>query len=122
MFGKYYFSFLNVVITTPTSVSNASVFAEEADLLFLVCDNLLVFGPQAGGVTGEDEGVSVQAGAVQVNLSAGVVDGVVVIVGVNDPVVIVYVEERGDRIIAMVGLTAGFDSRQLHQWHAVMYK
>ena len=89
-------------------MSNASVFAEEADLLFLVCDNLLVLGPQASGVTGEDEGVSVQAGAVQVNLSAGVVDGVVVVVGVNDPVVIVYVEERGDRIITMVGLTAGF--------------
>lgn len=75
---------------------NTSVFAEEADLLFLVGDNLLVLRPQTGGVTGEDKGVSIQAGAIQVNFSAGVVDGIVVVVSVNDPVVIVFVEERGD--------------------------
>ncbi|TNN50283.1 hypothetical protein EYF80_039508 [Liparis tanakae] len=47
-------------------------------------------------MTGEDEGVAVQAGAVRVDLSAGVVDGVVLVVGVNHPVVIVYERRRGD--------------------------
>lgn len=72
-----------------TCVWDASVFAQEADLLFLLGDNLLVLGPQSLGVTGEDEGITVQAGAVIVDLSAGVVDGVVVVVGVDHPMVVI---------------------------------
>ena len=68
---------------------DASVFAQEAEVLFLLGDDLLVLGPQSGGVAREDEGVPVQAGAVIVQLPAGVVDGVVVVVGVNHPVVVV---------------------------------
>ncbi len=40
-------------------------------------------------MSGEDEGITVQAGSILIKLSAGVVDGVVIIVGVNDPVVII---------------------------------
>lgn len=72
-----------------TSVCNASVFAQEADLLFLLRHNLLVFSPEAIRVSGEYEGITIQAGSILIHLSAGVVDGVVVVVGVNDPVVVI---------------------------------
>ncbi len=40
-------------------------------------------------MSGEDEGVTVQAGSILIKHSAGVVDGVVLIISVNDPVVII---------------------------------
>lgn len=68
---------------------NASVFAQQAELRLLLHHAGLVLRPQAGRVAGEDEGVAVQASAVGVYLPAGVVDGVVVVVGVDHPMVIV---------------------------------
>lgn len=99
-----------VIITHLTSVCDASVFAQEADLLFLLCHNLLVFRPEAVRVSGEYEGITIQAGSVLVKLSAGVVDGVVVVVGVNDPVVIICgtVTNRSDDLtcdLHMIKLT-----------------
>lgn len=72
-----------------TIVYDTSVFAQQAQVLLFLLDDALVLGPQAGGVAGEDEGVAVEAGAVSVDLSAGVVDGVVIVVGVDHPVVVV---------------------------------
>lgn len=72
-----------------TSVCNTSVFAQEADLLFLLGHIPLVFRPEAVTISGEDEGITIQAGSIRINLSAGVVDGVVIIVSVDDPVVII---------------------------------
>lgn len=72
----------------------APVFVLQAELRLLVLDNALVFRPQAGQVAREYEGVAVQTRAVVVHLSAGVVDGVVVIVGVDHPVVVVCETER----------------------------
>lgn len=72
---------------------NAPVFALQADVYLLLLDDGLILGPQAGQVAREYKGVAVQTSAVVVHLSAGVVDGVVVIVGVDHPVVIVC--ERG---------------------------
>lgn len=76
-----------------TIVCNASVFAQKAEVQLLLVDDALVLRPQTGRVTGEYEGVAVQAGAVLVYQSAGVVDGVVIVVGVDDPVLIIW--ERG---------------------------
>lgn len=76
--------------TTLTVVSDTPVFAQQTDLFLLLRHNRLVLGPQSVWVTGEDEGVTVQTGAVCVQLSARVVHGVVVIIRINDPVVIVW--------------------------------
>lgn len=75
-------------------MGSASVFAQQAEVRLLLDDFALVLRPQADGMTGEYEGVAVQAGAVRVYLSAGVVDGVVLIVGVNHPMVIVCERRR----------------------------
>lgn len=72
---------------------DTSVFVLQAELGLLLLDDLHIIGPQAGQVAREDKGVAVQTRAVVVHLSAGVVDGVVVIVGVDHPVVVVC--ERG---------------------------
>lgn len=71
------------------TVCNASVFAQEADLLFLLRHNHLVFRPEAFRVSGEYEGITIQAGSIHIQLSAGVVDGVVIVVSINDPVVVI---------------------------------
>lgn len=68
---------------------DTSVFAQQTEFHLLLDDGGLVLRPQAGRVAGEYEGVAVQAGAVRVQEPAGVVDCVVVVVGVDDPVVIV---------------------------------
>lgn len=75
-------------------MGNAPVFALQAEFRLLLLDDALVLGPQARWVAREDEGVAVQTRAVVVHMSAGVVDGVVVIVGVDHPVVVVCERER----------------------------
>lgn len=70
-----------------------SVFVLQADLHLLLLDDGQILGPQAGQVAREYKGVAVQTRAVVVHMSAGVVDGVVVIVGGDHPVVVVC--ERG---------------------------
>lgn len=72
-----------------TSVINASVFVVQTDFRLLLLDDGPVLRPQASRMARENEGVAVQTSAVNVHLSAGVVDGVVVVVGVNHPVLIV---------------------------------
>lgn len=71
-----------------------SVFAQQAELPLLLDHDVLVLCPQAVKVTGEDERVAVQTRAVKVELPAGIVDGVVVVVGVDHPVVVVWEAHR----------------------------
>lgn len=75
-------------------MANAPVFALQAQLRLLLLDDALVLGPQAGQVAREYEGVAVQTRAIVVDVSAGVVDGVVVIVGVDHPVVVICGRKR----------------------------
>lgn len=77
---------------------HASVFAEVAEHRLLLGGDVLVLRPQASRMAGEDEGVAVQACAVRVHQSAGVVDGVVFIVGVDHPVVVIW-EGRERRVV-----------------------
>lgn len=72
-----------------TAVVNAPVFAIQAEAYLLLLDDALILSPQAGQVAREYKGVAVQTRAVVTHVSAGVVDGVVVIVGVDHPVVVV---------------------------------
>lgn len=59
-----------------------------ADVILLLADDALDGGRKATGVPGEDEGVAVLTAAVIFQGAAGVGDGVVVVVGVNHPVVV----------------------------------
>lgn len=72
-----------------TVVQHASVLVGQADVRLLLGHHRHVLGPQAGSVAGEDEGVAVGARAVLGQLPARVVHGVVVVVGVDDPVDVV---------------------------------
>lgn len=72
-----------------TSVQHAPVLVGQADVRLLLGHHRHVLGPQAGNVAGEDEGVAVGARAVLGQLPARVVHGVVVVVGVDDPVDVV---------------------------------
>lgn len=67
-----------------------------ADVILFLTHNALDGGGQATGVSGEDEGVAVFAAAVFLQGAAGVGDGVVVVVGVNHPVVVTWSEGIGD--------------------------
>jgi len=79
----------SVSLTAETGVCDASILSQETDLLLLLRDDGLVLRAQTGGVAREDERVTVQTGAVRVTHSARVVDGVVVIVGIDHPVVVI---------------------------------
>ena len=68
---------------------DASVFAKQTEFRLPLSHDALVLSPQASGVAGEDEGVSVQAGAVVVDLPARVVDGVVFVISVDHPVQVI---------------------------------
>lgn len=74
-------------------MGNAPVLVLQAEVQLLLLDDGQILGPQARQVAREYKGVAVQTRAVVVHQSAGVVDGVVVIVGVDHPVVVVC--ERG---------------------------
>lgn len=69
--------------------------SRHADLILFLTDDALDGGGQAAGVPGEDEGVAVLAGAVLLQGAAGVGDGVVVVVGVNHPVVVTWTGRDG---------------------------
>lgn len=79
--------------TTLTVVQHTSVFVGQADVGLLLAHYCHVLLPEAGGMTGEDEGVAVNARAVLGQLPARVVDCVVLVVSVNDPVDVVCVGE-----------------------------
>lgn len=79
---------------TLTVVLHASVLVGQADVRLLLAHHRHVLVPQAGGVAGEDEGVAVGACAVLGHQPARVVHGVVVVVGVDDPVDVVCGAER----------------------------
>lgn len=67
--------------------------SRQADFLLFLPHNALDGWGQAAGVTGEHNGVAVITGAVVFQCAACVGDGVVVIVGVDDPVVVTCVNE-----------------------------
>lgn len=59
-----------------------------ADVFLLLADDTLDGGRKATGVPGEDKGIPVLTAAVILQGAAGVGDGVVVVVGVDHPVVV----------------------------------
>lgn len=61
-----------------------------ADVILLLTDHALDGGREASGVPGEDEGITVLTAAILLLGAAGVGDGIVVIVGVNHPVVVTW--------------------------------
>ena len=65
-----------------------------ADVLLLLTDDALDGWWQATGVPGEDEGIAVLAAAVLFQGAAGVGDGVVVIVGVDHPIVVTWLDKK----------------------------
>lgn len=80
-------------------MENPPVFTEETDLLLLLCHSRLVLSPQTIWMTGEDKGIAIEAGAISVHLSAGIVHGIIVIIGIDDPVVIIWWDsQKQDKI------------------------
>lgn len=69
-----------------------------ADVLLLLTDNALDGGRQASGIPGEDQGVAVLAASIVLQGAAGVGDGVVVVVGVDHPVVVTWWMERRESL------------------------
>lgn len=61
-----------------------------ADFLLFLAHDSLDRRWEAAGVAGEDQGVAVLATSVLLQAAAGVGDGVVIVVGVNDPVVVTW--------------------------------
>lgn len=68
--------------------------SSHADIVLLLADDTLDGGRKATGVPGKDKGVAVLTAAVFFQGTAGVGDGVVVVVCVNHPVVVAWVIER----------------------------
>ena len=79
---------LHVMDGEHTGLQHRLELSSHADLLLLLADEFLDGGREAAGVTREDQGVAVLAASIVLHAAAGVGDGVVVIVGVNDPVVV----------------------------------
>lgn len=72
-----------------TVVRDQPVLPGQAQLLLPLPHDFLHFRGKAAGVSGEHERVAVSAGAIEVQEAAGVLQGIGLIVRVNDPVVIV---------------------------------
>lgn len=77
-----------------TVVQDQPVLPAQAQLLLPLPHQFLHIGRQAVGITGEDEGVAVSTGPVQVEEAAGVLQGECVVVCVDDPVVIICKPQR----------------------------
>lgn len=69
--------------------------SRHADLILFLTDHALDGGRQATWVPGENKGIAVLATAIIFEGAAGVGDGIVVIVGVDHPVVVAWLERRG---------------------------
>lgn len=72
-----------------TVVNDQPVLPGQAQLILSLPHDFLHVRGKAVGVAGKHEGVAVSAGAVKVQETAGVLHRVGVIVGVDDPVVII---------------------------------
>lgn len=72
--------------------------AVHANLLLFLTDDALDGGRQASGAPGKDKSVAVLAAAVLFQSAAGVGDGIVVIVGVNHPVVVTWLDKKRNRV------------------------
>lgn len=81
---------LDVMEWERTGLQHRLEISSHADLLLLLADEFLDGGREAAGVTWEDQRVAVLAAPVVLHAAAGVGEGVVVIVGVNDPVVVTW--------------------------------
>lgn len=67
-----------------------------ADFILFLTDHALEGGRQATRVPGENKGVAVLAAAIILQSAAGVGDGIVVIVSVDHPVVVTWLERKGE--------------------------
>lgn len=73
-----------------TGLQHRLELSGHADFLLFLADHSLDGRGEATGVAGEDQGVAVVAASIVLQGAAGIGDGVVVIVGINDPVVVTW--------------------------------
>lgn len=81
---------LNVTHWAHTGLQHRLELSGHADLLLFLADDSLDGGGEAAGVAWEDQGVAVVAASILLQGAAGVRDGVVVVVRVDDPVVVTW--------------------------------
>lgn len=67
-----------------------------ADVFLLLADDTLDGRRQATGVSGKHEGIAIVTAAIVFQGAAGIGDGVVVVVGVNHPVVVTWLDRKGE--------------------------
>lgn len=67
-----------------------------ADIVLFLTNDALDGRRQAAWVPGENKGVAILATAIILQSAAGIGDGIVVIVGVNHPVVVTWLERKGE--------------------------
>lgn len=67
-----------------------SVFSFQAELHLPLSDNFLCIWRQSLGVPGEHKGVAVSTSAICIELAAGVMKGICVIICVHYPVIIIW--------------------------------
>lgn len=92
---------LSISFLAGSRLQHGLELSRHAYVFLLLAHNTLDGGRQAAGVPGEDQGVAVLAAAVLLQCAAGVGDGVVVIVGVDHPVVVAWPDrqrERGSKV------------------------
>lgn len=70
--------------------------SSHADFILFLTDHALDGRGQATWVPGEYKGVAILAAAIVLQSAAGVGDGIVVIVGVDHPVVVTLLERKGE--------------------------
>jgi len=68
--------------------------SRHADVFLLLTDDALDAGRQPAGVPGKHDAVAVVAAAIFLQGAAGVGDGVIVVVGVDHPVVVTWLERK----------------------------
>ena len=79
-------------------LQNRLELSGQADVILFLTDDALDGWRQATGVPGEDDGVAVIAATIFLHGAAGVGDGVVVIVGVDHPVVVTCFKKGKERL------------------------
>lgn len=86
---------LSVSFLAGSRLQHRLELSRHADVLLLLAHNTLDGGWQAAGVPGEDQGIAVLAAAILLQRAAGIGDGVVVVVGVDHPVIVAWLGRAG---------------------------